>query len=305
MSEIHKKYLIASIILISMGIAMTSLMCADFSGRDLMQKYDVYQSGNYVVVEYKKDPKLFYFNERIYYSGFIKDAYLCTKEGKKAKCEEEAFLYVDLGVLGGWWADPFHNLGQDMKVSNECIPDGLVNEFVKHVHLNVGTPVAQLINEVERYRLGEDDIDRIAPEVVSEVYDEEAVGQWYYEVDFDNDNKMDIVAYNRLGLGDSGFTETYFYRQLSEGQYIRTYQLNSSGRATGFVRYEGKTYFMEICCALDNDAWEYDYDYCQLYYFHDGYPQETVRLTPENDQINIAVRKRFVNDFINISEGNR
>lgn len=62
---------------------------------------------------------------------------------------------------------------------------------------------------------------------------------------------------------------------------------------------------MEICCALDNDAWEYDYDYCQLYYFHDGYPQETVRLTPENDQINIAVRKRFVNDFINISEGNR
>ena len=68
MSEIHKKYLIASIILISMGIAMTSLMCADFSGRDLMQKYDVYQSGNYVVVEYKEDPKLFYFNERIYYS---------------------------------------------------------------------------------------------------------------------------------------------------------------------------------------------------------------------------------------------
>lgn len=52
-----------------------------------------------------------------------------------------------------------------MKVSNECIPDGLVNEFVKHVHLNVGTPVAQLINEVEIYRLGEDDIDRIAPEV--------------------------------------------------------------------------------------------------------------------------------------------
>ena len=48
-----------------------------------------------------------------------------------------------------------------------------------------------------------------------------------------------------------------------------------------------------------------NFEYCQLYYFYDGYPQETVRLTPENNQINIMVRKRFVNDFINISEGNR
>ena len=291
--------------MISMGIVMIGLMRAALSGRDLMQKYDVYQSGNYVVVECKETSRLFCVKERIYYSDFIKDAYLCTKEREKARSEEEAFLYVDLGVLGGWWADPFHNLRHDAEVSNEYIPDGLVNEIVKHTHLNVGTPVAHLVKQVEIYRLSEDDINRVAPEVYTEVYDEDAVGQWYYAVDFDNDEKPDIVAYNQLGLGDSGFTETYFYRQLSEGQYSRTYQLNSSGRATDFVQYEGKNYFMEICCALDNDVSEYDYEYCQLYYFYDGYPQETVRLTPENNQINIMVRKRFVNDFINISEGNR
>lgn len=58
--------------------------------------------------------------------------------------------------------------------------------------------------------------------------------------DFDNYAMMDIVAYNRLGLGDSGFTETYFYQQLPDSRYSRTYQINSSGRATGFVQYGGK-----------------------------------------------------------------
>ena len=111
MSEIHKKYLIASIILISMGIAMTSLMCADFSGRDLMQKYDVYQSGNYVVVECKETSRLFVLK-----NGYIiltyQDAYLCTKEREKARSEEEAFLYVDLGVVRGWWQIRFTILGR-------------------------------------------------------------------------------------------------------------------------------------------------------------------------------------------------
>ncbi len=100
-SETHKKNLIiAAIILISMGIVMIGLMRATLSGRDLMQKYDVYQSGNYVVVECKETSRLFCVKERIYYSDFIKDAYLCTKEREKARSEEEAFLYVDLGVLG-------------------------------------------------------------------------------------------------------------------------------------------------------------------------------------------------------------
>lgn len=108
-----------------------------------------------------------------------------------------------------------------------------------------------------------------------------------------NDAMMDIVTYNRLGLGDSGFTETYFYQKLPDGRYSRTYQINSSDRATGFVQYRGKNYFMEICCALENDVLEYDYDYCQLYYFCDGYPQETVRLTPEDNQITVTVRKRY------------
>lgn len=55
-----------------------------------------------------------------------------------------------------------------------------------------------------------------------------------------NDAMMDIVTYNRLGLGDSGFTETYFYQKLPDGRYSRTYQINSSDRATGFVQYREK-----------------------------------------------------------------
>ncbi|MDE7002305.1 MAG: hypothetical protein K2P73_18790 [Lachnospiraceae bacterium] len=33
--------------------------------------------------------------------GLLRIEYLCVKDGGKAKREEEAFLYVDLGVLGG------------------------------------------------------------------------------------------------------------------------------------------------------------------------------------------------------------
>lgn len=73
----------------------------------------MYQSGNYVVVENQEEPESFCFKERIFYADFIKDAYLCTKDGGKAEREEEAFLYVDLGVLGGltrfWNYQDAHN----------------------------------------------------------------------------------------------------------------------------------------------------------------------------------------------------
>ena len=54
--------------------------------------------------------------EWIYYSSFIRDSYLCTKEGERPRSEREAYLYVDLGVLGGWWADPFGNLKKEKEV---------------------------------------------------------------------------------------------------------------------------------------------------------------------------------------------
>lgn len=92
--------------------------------------------GTMYIVENQKEPEAFYFKERIYYADFMKDTYLCTKDGEKSRSEEEAFLYVDLGVLGGWWADPFHNLQQGKKVSNEYIPDGLVNEL-KNIHISM------------------------------------------------------------------------------------------------------------------------------------------------------------------------
>ncbi|MDE7477372.1 MAG: hypothetical protein K2M91_05380 [Lachnospiraceae bacterium] len=292
-------------VLLSLGILVSVLMIIVlYNGRDLMQKYNVYQMDNFVIVEDSENPEAFYFKEWIYYSDFIKDAYLCTIELGKARSEKEAYLYVDLGALGGWWADPFNNLQRDKEVSNEYVSDELISELKKYVHLDLGIPLVQMTDEVEINELTDSEVKRIAPEIFEEVYDDEAVIQWYQEVDFDNDNKMDIVVHNQLGMGNGGFTETYFYRQLENGLYGRTYQLNSSNRATRFLQYDGKAYFMVIS-VLDYNVSECEYDYynCELYYFQNGCPQEVVRLTPQDNQINMTVRKRFVNDFINISEG--
>ncbi len=305
--KIHNKKSKIIFILANIGIMGLVLMLNMFyRKRDLMQKYDVYQIDDCVVVENKENPKTFCFKEWIYYSSFIRDSYLCTKEGERPRSEREAYLYVDLGVLGGWWADPFGNLKREKEVSNEYVPDEVISELKKHIHLDFGIPFIQMIDEVEIKELTETEIKKIAPEVFEEVYDDKAVLQWYQQVDFDNDKRMDIVIYNRLGMGKLGFTETYFYQQLPDGMYRRTHQINSSGRATRFLQYDEKNYFM-VLDPLDYDVSEseYDYYYCELYYFQDGYPQETVRFTPESTQVDVAVKKRFVNDFINISEGNR
>ncbi|MDE6566391.1 MAG: hypothetical protein K2K70_01510 [Lachnospiraceae bacterium] len=304
--NIHRRYLkVALVSVIIIGILLEALIWGMlFYRQDVMQKYNVYHSGYYVIVRNKENSETFYFEEWILYSYFFKDAYLCTKEGKKARSEKEAYLYVDLGERGGWWADPFGNLQKDKAVENEYIPDGLIDELKKHVHLGWGNAIIQMINEAEVNELTEDEVKRIAPEVFAEVYDAEAVGQSYYEVDFDNDRLPDIVINNKLGMGMWGFSEEYFYRQMPDGRYSMTHRINSSGSATRFLQYDGKTYFMDICI-LDYNAAEkeYDYQYCEVYYFRDGHPLETVRLTPENNQLVVTVRKRFVNDFINISEG--
>ncbi len=65
------------------------------AGQDIMQKYVVYQQDNYVIVEYREDSEKFYYKERIPYGVPIDSAYLCTKDGKKARSENEAFLFLD------------------------------------------------------------------------------------------------------------------------------------------------------------------------------------------------------------------
>ena len=65
-----------------------------------------------------------------------------------------------------------------------------------------------------------------------------------------------------------------------------------AGAAKHFIRANSQNKMQE----------EYDYRYCELYYFQNGYPVETVRLTPQDTYINVTVRKRFINNFINIPE---
>ena len=199
--------------------------------QDIMQVYKVYQKDDSVIVENRKAPNLFKYEEQIFYSDFIEGTYLCTKEKSIARNEKSAFLLVDLGEKGEWWADPFGNLQTDKTVLNEHIPNAFIDEIKEHIHLNWGNSLMQMIDKVEINEWTEREIQRIAPEVYELVHDEEAVLQWYQEVDFDNDNRMDIVVYNKLGMGHGGFTETYFYQQLPGGLYRKTHQINSSGRA--------------------------------------------------------------------------
>ena len=77
--------------------------------QDIMQVYKVYQKDDSVIVENRKAPNLFKYEEQIFYSDFIEGTYLCTKEKSIARNEKSAFLLVDLGEKGEWWADPFGN----------------------------------------------------------------------------------------------------------------------------------------------------------------------------------------------------
>ena len=169
---------------------------------------------------------------RIYFFKMKQEINLIEiKEKSIARNEKSAFLLVDLGEKGEWWADPFGNLQTDKTVLNEHIPNAFIDEIKEHIHLNWGNSLTQMLDKVEINERTEREIQRIAPEVYESVHDEEAVLQWYQEVDFDNDNRMDIVVYNKLGMGNGGFTKTYFYQQFPGGLYRKTHQINSSGRA--------------------------------------------------------------------------
>ena len=192
--------------------AEEQLMSGEDAGGDIMEKYQVSKDdwGYTFIVENKNHPDEFYFHEFIH--GPIEDYVLCTKDGTKAKTEEEAYLYVDLGEQGEWWADPFGNLQTDLVVENECIPDGLLEEMEKNAEgLLYSNAVRQRVEIAGAKELTDEEIKQKAPEVYAAVYYEDAVFQNYYEVDFDNDKLPDLMVVNRLGMGRMGHEVTYFY----------------------------------------------------------------------------------------------
>lgn len=79
-----------------------------------------------------------------------------------------------------------------------------------------------------------------------------------------------------------------------------------------------------ICCDMDGyvqQNYRYDYYYCERYDFQNGHPEEMIRFTPkvleensgaeggssaetaDDRKLNVEVKRRFVNDFINQSQG--
>lgn len=296
-------------------ILMTFIIFLFLFSHNTMNQYDVYKLDTNIIVENRKDPDTFFYKERIYYYTSIKDAYLCTKNGTEARNEEEAYLYVDLGEAGDWWADPFGNLEKEAEVENEDIPDGLMNVIEKN-NIDIMQDIWPMTENVEMTELTEEEVKAAMPESYEEICLRRPEIQRYYEVDFDNDGKKDIMLDVRWGSGWLAFKETYFYKQIDTGQYKKTFHLNTSSCSGNLLIYGGKVYYMEVYWNYFPDPEkEYAYGYCELYYFEDGRPQEAIRFTPKSKNIeeshrsggesvfDIRIRRRFVNDFINISEG--
>lgn len=302
--------------LINIILFLTRIIFSNFlTEENPMNSYNVYQSESYVVVENEDKQDAFAYKEYIYYSASIEDAYLCTKNGTEAKNEEEAYLYVDLGKIGDWWADPFGNLKKEAEVENEDIPDGLMNVIEKN-NIDIMQDIWPMTENVEMTELTEEEVKAAMPESYEEICLGKPEIQRYYEVDFDNDGKKDIMLDVRWGSGWLAFKETYFYKQMDTGQYKNTFHLNTSSCSGNLLIYGGKVYYMEVYWNYFPDPEkEYAYGYCELYYFEDGRPQEAIRFTPKSKSIeeshgsggesvfDIRIRRRFVNDFINISEG--
>lgn len=288
-----------------------------FSRLDIMQKYVVYQQDNYVIVEYRGNPEKFYYKEWIQYGVPINAAYLCTKDGKKARSENEAFLFLDFVGDREWWGDPFGNLDQDAEVKNEYIPDSLIGKLAGEVHIAGSDVNCWIDDETEKCRIDlmDSEIEKIAPNGFEGEY-------ICYQIDFDNDGIEDLVIQDCPGMGHDALSTIYFYRLTENGQYRNVHFMESWGERIGFLKYNGKIYYITIRRTwfdISVPETKYDYQWCKIYYFQDGYPQETVWLVPEcynseqaennqdndrtEDMLNVIVKKRFVNDFINTANG--
>ena len=220
-----------------------------------------------------------------------------------------------MGEKGDWWGDPFGNLERDAEVENEDIPDGLINVIVEN-DTEFMQDMWPMIEKVQMTELSEEEVKAIMPESYEAVCAGLPELLKYYEVDFDNDGKKDIMLKVWWGSGRGAFSNDYFYRQVGEGQYKKTFQLLTSGARSDLLEYEGKIYYLDVHWNDFHDPEsEYSYWFSELYYDENGRPQETIRFTPKSGNIeenhsngteslfDIMIRRRFVNDFINISVG--
>ena len=194
-----------------------------------MEKYDVYQQDNYIIVEDRNNPEKFYYKERIQYGIPMDSAYLCTKDGKKARNENEAFLFLDFVGDREWWGEPFGNLDRDAQVKNEYIPDSLIEQLKKEIHISGSDTNLQIYDEKKKseINLTGAEMEKIAPEGF-------VGGYFCYRIDFDNDGIEDLVVQDCPGMGHMALTTTYFYRQTEEGQYKEVHFMEAWGSRSAF-----------------------------------------------------------------------
>ena len=90
------------------------------------------------------------------------------------------------------------------------------------------------------------------------------------QIDFDNDGIEDLVIQDRSGMGHGALSTIFFYRLTENGQYSNIHFMESSGERIGFLKYDGKIYYIMIQRTwFDISVLEtkYDYQWCKVYYF--------------------------------------
>lgn len=161
--------------------------------------------------------------------------------------------------------------------------------------------------------------ERVSEKVLNEIFAEYGEWQDYYEVDFDNDGKKDIVVSNGAGMGNMGYSYRFFYRNEGNGIYNMTFGLSNTMSISKPLNFNGKNYWIQVRSNGNvNPGFDYDYDECNIYYFENGHPIELASLTfdpmivnsilcgemdKDELEVDVAVKKKFINDFINMSYG--
>ncbi len=290
---------------------------------DLADKYIVYKEGMAIVIEEKNATDEFYWEEYISYFNLASDinAYLCDKYGEKAKKEEDAYLYIDFGNLGEWWCDPFENLNSGLQVDAEFVSEKLVEKLKgKILESWYDTDIREMEQNTGIIQLTSEELEeRVSEKVLNEIFAEYGEWQDYYEVDFDNDGKKDIVVSNGAGIGNMGYSYRFFYRNEGNGLYNMTFGLSNTMSISKPLNFDGKNYWIQVRSNGNvNPGFDYDYYECNIYYFEDGHPIELVSLTfdptvvnnilcgemdKDELEVDVAVKKKFINDFINMSYG--
>lgn len=218
-----------------------------------------------------------------------------------------------------WWCDPFGNLNSNLQVDAEFVPEGLV-EKIKARILEGWYDIEELEENTELMQLTLEELKgRMQEETVNEILAEKGEGQDYFEVDFDNDGKKDIVVSNRAGMSGMGYNYQFFFNNEGNGTYQMTFGLNNTASISKVINYNGENYWLLVqSTGSGTPGFGYDYYQCDIYYFDNGYPVELVTLIfdpmtvnkilggemDKNElEVDVSVKKKFVNDFINMSYG--